>query len=103
MCVRYFFHISFYTLIIAFRFLYRSHFVLPIIFDMLKTNRKEANYLLHRLANAVVVIDELQTYNPLLWDKMYYLIEHYARFFQVRFILMSATLPKIGKLRIPLK
>ena len=31
MCVRYFFHISFYTLIIAFRFLYRSHFVLPII------------------------------------------------------------------------
>ena len=72
-------------------------------FDMLKTNRKEANYLLHRLANAVVVIDELQTYNPLLWDKMYYLIEHYARFFQVRFILMSATLPKIGKLRIPLK
>lgn len=30
-CVRYFFHISFYTLIIAFRFLYRSHFVLPII------------------------------------------------------------------------
>ena len=31
-CVRYFFHISFYTLIIAFRFLYRSHFVLPIIF-----------------------------------------------------------------------
>lgn len=31
MCVRYFFHISFYILIIAFRFLYRSHFVLPII------------------------------------------------------------------------
>ena len=31
-CVRYFFHISFYTLIIAFRFLYRSHFVLPIIY-----------------------------------------------------------------------
>ena len=33
MCVRYFFHISFYTLIIAFRFLYRSHFVLPIIWS----------------------------------------------------------------------
>lgn len=72
-------------------------------FDMLKSNRKEANYLFHRLANSVVVIDELQSYNPLLWDKMYYLIEHYARLFQVRFILMSATLPKIGKLHIPLK
>ncbi len=72
-------------------------------FDMLKSNRKEANYLFHRLSNSVVVIDELQSYNPLLWDKMYYLIEHYARLFQVRFILMSATLPKIGKLHIPLR
>ncbi len=72
-------------------------------FDMLKSNRKEANYIFHRLANSVVVIDELQSYNPLLWDKMYYLIEHYARLFQLRFILMSATLPKIGKLHIPLK
>ena len=71
-------------------------------FDMLKGNRKEMNYLFHRLANSVVVIDELQTYNPLLWDKMYYLIEQYARFFNVRFILMSATLPKIGKLNVPL-
>ncbi len=72
-------------------------------FDVLKSNRKEANYLFHRLANSVVVIDELQSYNPFLWDKMYYLIEHYARLFQMRFILMSATLPKIGKLHIPLK
>lgn len=72
-------------------------------FDILKSNRKEANYLFHRLANSVVVLDELQSYNPLLWDKMYYLIEHYARLFQIRFILMSATLPKIGKLHVPLK
>ncbi len=72
-------------------------------FDILKSNRKEANYLFHRLANSVVVLDELQSYNPLLWDKMYYLIERYARLFQVRFILMSATLPKIGKLHVPLK
>ncbi|WP_188753670.1 CRISPR-associated endonuclease Cas3'', partial [Parapedobacter defluvii] len=33
-------------------------------FEILKTNRKEVNYLLHRLANAVVVIDEIQSYNP---------------------------------------
>ncbi len=71
-------------------------------FDILKTCRKEANYLFHRLANSVVVIDEVQSYDPLLWDKMYYLIERYARFFNVRFVLMSATLPKIGKLDVPL-
>lgn len=72
-------------------------------FDILKSSRKEADYLFHRLANSVVVIDELQTYNPILWDKMYYLIEQYARVFNMRFILMSATLPKIDKLNVPLE
>lgn len=71
-------------------------------FDILKTNKKEANYLFHRLANSVVIIDELQTYNPLLWDKMYYMIGQYAHLFNMRFIVMSATLPKIGQLNIPM-
>lgn len=70
-------------------------------FEALKTNRKEANYLLHRLANSIVIIDELQTYNPKLWDKMLYFINEYARTFNIRFILMSATLPKISELIVP--
>jgi CRISPR-associated endonuclease/helicase Cas3 len=70
-------------------------------FEVLKTNRKEANYLLHRLANSVVIIDELQTYNPKLWDKMLYFINEYSIVFNIRFILMSATLPKISDLVIP--
>jgi len=69
-------------------------------FDILKTNRKESNYLLHRLANSVVIIDELQSYNPLIWDKMLYLIGEYSRLFNIRFILMSATLPRLGVLDI---
>lgn len=67
-------------------------------FDLLKTNAKEENYLLHRLANAVVVIDELQSYNPLHWDKVIYFVKNYAITYNVKFILMSATLPKIDKL-----
>lgn len=67
-------------------------------FDILKTNSKEENYLLHRLANSVVIIDELQSYSPSQWDKVMYMIDNYARFFNIKFILMSATLPKIGKL-----
>lgn len=67
-------------------------------FDILKTNRKEKNYLLHRLSNSVVIIDELQTYNPKIWDKVIYFIDQYAHFFNIKFILMSATLPKIDKL-----
>jgi CRISPR-associated endonuclease/helicase Cas3 len=67
-------------------------------FDILKTNRKETNYLLHRIANSVVIIDELQSYSPEQWDKLIYLIDNYAEPFNVKFILMSATLPKIGNL-----
>jgi CRISPR-associated endonuclease/helicase Cas3 len=67
-------------------------------FDILKGNQKESNYLLHRLCNSIVVIDELQTYNPKHWDKILFFIENYARLFNMRFIIMSATLPKIDVL-----
>lgn len=65
-------------------------------FDVLKTNEKETNYLLHRLANSVVIIDEIQSYSPKTWDKVIYFIANYAKYFNIKFIIMSATLPKIG-------
>ena len=67
-------------------------------FDILKSNRKSANYLMHRLANSIVIIDELQTYSPKEWDKVIYFINNYSKYFNIKFILMSATLPKIDKL-----
>ncbi|SFO06457.1 CRISPR-associated endonuclease/helicase Cas3 [Algoriphagus ornithinivorans] len=67
-------------------------------FDILKANDKSSIYLMHRLANSVVVIDEVQAYNPELWDKMAYLLKEYAETLNIRFIVMSATLPKIGDL-----
>lgn len=67
-------------------------------FDILKSNEKVANYLLHRLANSIVIIDELQTYSPKEWDKVIYFIKNYSDLFNIKFILMSATLPKIDKL-----
>ncbi|MCP5503397.1 MAG: CRISPR-associated helicase Cas3' [Leptospiraceae bacterium] len=67
-------------------------------FDILKGNKKENNYLLHRLANSIVIIDELQSYNPLHWDKIIYFISNYSKYFNIKFILMSATLPRIDKL-----
>lgn len=85
------------NLFVNFPFCLLSHIK---FFDLLKTNRKDTNYLLHRLANSVVVIDELQSYNPKHWDKVIFLIRYYARYFNIRFILMSATLPKLGKLKV---
>jgi len=67
-------------------------------FDILKSNRKDDIYLMHRLANSVVVLDELQSYPPKHWDKMLYLLDQYGRYFNIRFILMSATLPRLDKI-----
>lgn len=65
-------------------------------FDVLKTDHKESNYLLHRMVNSLVIIDEIQSYSPKIWDKIIYFIVNYAKYFNIKFIIMSATLPKIG-------
>jgi CRISPR-associated endonuclease/helicase Cas3 len=72
-------------------------------FDILKGNEKESNYLLHRLCNSVVIIDEIQTYNPEHWDKIVYFLANYAQLFNIRVLIMSATLPKIDALHENLK
>jgi len=69
-------------------------------FDILKSNNKKSNYLLHRLANSIVIIDEIQSYNPKHWDKVKYFISNYAKYFNIRFILMSATLPKLHNIAV---
>lgn len=69
-------------------------------FDILKSNKKDTNYLLHRLANSVVIIDELQAYSPSEWDKIKYYISKYSELFNIRFIIMSATLPRLDKISI---
>lgn len=67
-------------------------------FDILKGNQKENNYILHRLANSVVIIDEIQSYSPKFWDHINYFITNYAKTFNIKFVVMSATLPEIGRL-----
>lgn len=69
-------------------------------FNILKGNSKQDNYLLHRIANSIVVIDELQAYSPAEWDKVIFFIKHYAKHYNIKFIVMSATLPKLDKLTI---
>ncbi|MDD4576160.1 MAG: CRISPR-associated helicase Cas3' [Bacteroidales bacterium] len=68
-------------------------------FDILKSNKKDANYLLHRMVNSIVIIDELQSYSPEHWDKIKYFISQYSELFNIWFIIMSATLPKIDAIK----
>lgn len=67
-------------------------------FNIIKSNRKESIYLMHRLANSIVVLDEIQSYDPKHWDKMMYMLDQYGQYFNIRFILMSATLPRLDKI-----
>jgi len=67
-------------------------------FDILKSNDKDANYLIHRLANSIIIIDEIQSYTPAHWDKIAYFITQYADYFNMKVIIMSATLPKLDLL-----
>jgi len=67
-------------------------------FDILTGVSKDDNYIFHRLANSIVIIDEIQTYSPDFWSRIVYLLDMYAKNFNIKFIVMSATLPKIGKI-----
>jgi CRISPR-associated endonuclease/helicase Cas3 len=67
-------------------------------FDILTGISKDDNYIFHRLANSIVIIDEIQTYSPDFWSRIVYLLDMYAKNFNIKFIVMSATLPKIGKI-----
>ncbi|XOB62065.1 CRISPR-associated helicase Cas3' [Campylobacterota bacterium DY0563] len=67
-------------------------------FDVLTGISKDDNYIFHRLVNSVVIIDEIQTYSPNLWSQIVYLLDMFAKNFNIKFIVMSATLPKIGEI-----
>lgn len=65
------------------------------LFSVLFGTARSDKLALVGLLNSVVVIDELQAYNPVVWARMVRLMDIYAKYFNIKFILMSATLPKI--------
>ncbi len=83
------------ALFLNFPFVLLSHIK---FFNSIVSNDKEENYLFHRLANSVVILDELQSYTPSEWDKLNFLINTFSEALNITFVLMSATLPKISQL-----
>ncbi len=68
------------------------------LFNILFGTSKDDNYPLWQLANSVVIIDEIQSYNNNLWWYMIEFFQKYAKFLNIKIIIMSATLPKLDKL-----
>lgn len=65
------------------------------LFNILFGTSKEDNFPLWQLANSVIIIDEVQSYNNKLWWYMIEFFDKYAKLLNIKIIIMSATLPKL--------
>lgn len=59
---------------------------------------KENNYNLYNYINSVVILDEIQAYSNNIWREMIEMLVQYSELLNIKFIIMSATLPRLDKL-----
>ncbi|MGL5962848.1 MAG: CRISPR-associated helicase Cas3' [Fusobacteriaceae bacterium] len=59
---------------------------------------REAHFPLLQIANSVVIIDEIQAYKNSIWKEIAIFLDYFSKVLNIKFIIMSATLPKIDKL-----
>lgn len=67
------------------------------LFNTLFNNKKEDVFGFHQICNSVIVMDEIQTYKNSLWGEIVTFLNAYARLFNIKIIIMSATLPDLDK------
>ena len=67
-------------------------------FNILFGTSKEDNFPLWQLANSVIILDEIQSYDNNLWSYMTKFFSHYAKALNIKIVIMSATLPKLDLL-----
>lgn len=68
------------------------------LFNTLFGTGKENNYNLYNYINSVVILDEIQAYSNSIWREMIEMFDKYAELLNIRFIIMSATLPRLDNL-----
>lgn len=50
------------------------------------------------MINSVIILDEIQNYKNEIWKEIILFLEKYADILNIKFIIMSATLPRLNKL-----
>ena len=68
------------------------------LFNTLFGTGKESNYNLYNYVNSVVILDEIQAYSNSIWREMIEMFDKYAELLNIKFIIMSATLPRLDNL-----
>lgn len=65
------------------------------LFNSLFGNKKEDVFGFHQLCNSVIVMDEIQSYKNSLWGEIITFLNAYSQLFNIKIIIMSATLPNL--------
>lgn len=68
------------------------------LFNTMFDASKESAFAFHQLANSVIVLDEIQSYKNIIWAEIISFLKGFARIFNMKIIIMSATLPNLNVL-----
>ncbi len=68
------------------------------LFDIMFSNEKTKVFSFFQLIDSVIVMDEIQSYNIKIWSEIIRFLHAYSDVLNMRVVIMSATLPNLGKL-----
>ncbi|MBM7614503.1 CRISPR-associated helicase Cas3' [Alkaliphilus hydrothermalis] len=68
------------------------------MFNYLFGTSKNDLFPLYQLCNSVIILDEIQSYKNGIWKEIITFLNYYAEALNIKFIIMSATLPNLSKL-----
>ncbi|MEG0528804.1 MAG: CRISPR-associated helicase Cas3', partial [Bacilli bacterium] len=68
------------------------------LFESLFGFKRESAFPVAHLANSVIVLDEIQSYNNAIWKEIIIFLKAYAKLLNIKIIIMSATLPDLNNL-----
>ena len=67
------------------------------LFNIMFSCDKGDSFALYQLANSVIVLDEIQSYKSIIWGEIISFLQVFAKFINIKIIIMSATLPDLEK------
>lgn len=68
------------------------------LFNYLFGTSKDDLFPLYQIANSIIILDEIQSYKNSIWKEIITFLKYYAEILNIKFIIMSATLPNLNKL-----
>ena len=65
------------------------------LFNIIFGNRQSDVFAFYQLSNSVIVLDEIQSYKNKIWSEIICYLKELAKIFNIKIIIMSATLPDL--------